>query len=96
MKIVYISGKISGLPVEEVKVKFKKASDHIISIGCLPSNPLNNGLTHSHSWEQHMRRDIEMLMSCDAIYMLSDWNDSKGATIEHHLAHDLGMDIIYQ
>ncbi len=96
MKTIYISGKISGLPIDEVKAKFKLASEYILESGHLPSSPLNNGLDETCSWEKHMKADIAMLMQADAIFMLSDWKKSKGATIEHNLAKELGMEIIYQ
>ena len=33
-----------------------------------------------------MRRDLEMLAACDAIYMLDDWRQSRGAQIELRMA----------
>lgn len=95
MKTIYISGKISGLPMDEVRANFRKASEHILSLGHLPSNPLNNGLDETCSWEKHMKADISMLMKSDAIYMLDNWQSSKGATIEHNLAKELGLEMIY-
>ena len=95
MKTIYISGKISGLPMDEVRANFRKASEYILSLGHLPSNPLNNGLDETCSWEKHMRADISMLMKADAIYMLDNWQSSKGATIEHNLAEELGLEMIY-
>lgn len=41
---VYISGKISGLPLLEVKEKFANAADLLDSLGLQPVNPLDNGL----------------------------------------------------
>jgi hypothetical protein len=59
-------------------------------------NPLNNGLTEKHSWAEHMKADIKMLMDCDEIYMLKGYTESKGAMIEYNLAQDLGYDITIQ
>ena len=33
MKTIYISGKISGLPMDEVRANFRKASEYILSLG---------------------------------------------------------------
>lgn len=43
-----------------------------------------------------LRRDIEALMTCDAIYMMEDWEMSQGATIEHGVARGIGLDVIYE
>lgn len=43
-----------------------------------------------------MGHDIKLLCDCDAIYMLNGWRESAGAKIEHKLARDLGIEIIYE
>ena len=43
-----------------------------------------------------MRHDIKLLCDCDAIYMLNGWRESAGAKIEHKLARDIGIEIIYE
>ena len=90
----YISGKISGLPFEEVIAKFAKAEARLVSMGLEPVNPLKNGLTQEASWNDHMVKDIEMLFGCEAIYLLNDWNDSKGARIEKYIAEQCGITVI--
>ena len=78
---VYISGKITGLPICEVKEKFERAEWLLEDIGLNAVNPLKNGLSLQDSWEQHIVRDIELLLKCDGILMLTTWIDSKGASI---------------
>lgn len=36
------------------------------------------------------------LSSCSYAYFLSDWKQSRGATIEHRVAKFLGKEVIYQ
>ena len=43
-----------------------------------------------------MRRDLEDVLECHAIYMLHGWERSEGARVEHALATMLGMTILYQ
>lgn len=93
---IYISGAISGIPVQTVTKQFKKGEDEIRDKGHEPINPLNNGLESSASWIDHMRADIKMLLDCDAIYMLVGWADSRGAIIEKQLAQNLGMKVFLQ
>ena len=93
---VYISGKITGLPANQVRAKFNSAEKHLASIGYKTVNPLNNGLTSEHTWAEHMVEDIRLLFDCDAIYLLSDWLDSRGALIEKHIAEILGLKMFSQ
>lgn len=93
---IYISGKISGLPFDEVKVKFKKAEQYLQSLGHTTVNPAENGLDFNAPWETHMLHDISLVMPCDAIYLLEDWIDSRGAMIEKLVAELAGIKILFQ
>ena len=53
-----------------------------------------NGLPIDSPWEQHMLRDIELLMGCGGIFLLPDWKESRGARIEHAIAKELGLLIL--
>lgn len=91
---VYISGKISGKSIFEAKKEFLNAESYLRKFNHEPINPFNNGLHESASWEEHMKEDIRMLMDCDAIYTLSDWESSKGSTIEVELAKALNFKFV--
>jgi len=95
MKKIYISGKISGLPIEEVKQKFSNAETHLKSKGWDPVNPLNNGLPENSTWEQHIGKDIELLLGCEAIALLDDWILSKGASLELVVAQHSKMEVYW-
>lgn len=90
---IYISGKISGLPEDQVQAKFKRAEDYLHSSGHVAVNPLKNGLTAEYTWSDHMIADIQLLIQCDAIYLLEDWLDSGGAVIEKHIADIVGLEV---
>jgi len=94
MKRIYISGKISGLPIEEVKAKFQTAEDNINRMGNYPVNPLKNGLYADATWWDHMSKDISMLLECDQILMLPCWKHSRGARIEHFIAREMGIQVV--
>lgn len=93
---IYISGKITGLDYADVETKFQDAQNLLSDIGFEVVNPLNNGLTKEHSWEQHMVKDFELLLPCDAIYMMDNWQDSTGARIEHRTAFEMNKDIWFE
>ncbi len=93
---IYISGKITGLPLVDVIAKFEDAEMLLKDLGLEVVNPTKNGLSFNESWEKHIVRDIENLLECDAIYMLEGWNNSVGAGIEYDIAMRLGKDICFE
>lgn len=93
---VYISGKITGLPLSEAEERFKDAEELISALNLTPVNPLKNGLPRHSSWEEHMAKDIELLKQCEAIFMLDNWTDSRGAKIEYDFAIGAGKDVIFE
>lgn len=45
-------------------------------------------------WSDYLRRDLELLVGCEGVAVLPGWQDSKGASLEVHVANALGMPII--
>jgi hypothetical protein len=97
----YVAGPISGYPCGNAQA-FSDAVIHLTKLGHDPVNPLeiSPGNTSTTSgderWKAFMKLDIRALIDCDAIYMLHGWQQSKGATLEHHIATELGLEIFYQ
>lgn len=59
-------------------------------------NPMRNGLDPVEaSWQEHMTVDIAMLFNADGVFMLSGWEDSPGARIEHYIAKEIGLPVYY-
>lgn len=96
MEKIYISGQISGQPIEEVAAKFEAAETMLKAQGYEVVNPLKNDIPANASWEVHVAMDVLLLMGCKAIYLLPDWGFSKGATLEKNLAELTGKTIIYE
>lgn len=93
---IYISGKITGIPIQEAETKFQAAQDLLEELGFDVVNPLKNGLKKNSSYEEHMKIDIELLISCDIVYMLNGWIDSVGACIEYDIAVRMGKKILFE
>ena len=96
MSKIYVSGRISGLPLDTARRRFAQAQDTLERQGWEVINPLNNGLPADAPWEDHLAEDIINLFACKAIYMLDGWECSQGAIIEHALARRINMRVIYQ
>ena len=47
----------------------------------------------SNSWNSYMRRDLPSVLAVDALCVLPDWQKSKGASLEVHVAEALGLPI---
>jgi len=43
-----------------------------------------------------MRADLDALQKVDAIYMLTGWEDSKGASAEYHVAKWRGIEVLHE
>lgn len=93
---IYISGKISGLPYKEAEQRFEDAEALLTELGFEVINPLKNGLAAHEEWIKRLCKDIELLHSCDAIYMMDNWVTSTGADIEHYIAVRTKKDILYE
>ena len=92
---IYISGQITGLPVAEYVEKFSQAEAELQTKGYEVINPLRHEKAGSR-WHEQMKTDIRLLLDCDAIYMLSNWERSAGAGLELYIAEGLGLIINYE
>lgn len=95
-KRIYVSGPISGHDLEERRQAFKQAQVMLEAQGWSVINPMENGLPAEATTHEHMKRDINMLLSCDAIYMLCRWTHSKGCMVEFHVATAIGLDVYFE
>ena len=89
---VYLSGPMTGLPELNFPA-FHAAAFALREKGLDVVNPAEINPDAGMTWEQCMRADIKALCDCDALAMLPGWERSKGAHLEVHVAHRLGMQI---
>lgn len=96
-KKIYIAGQISKLPIEKTTKKFKRAEDKLSKLGYETINPLLVSPYHvDKDWNDYMSDCLRELFKCNAIYMLNNWKDSQGARIEHDVAINMGIEVIYE
>ena len=66
---IYISGKISGLPIKNVIEKFKWHAGFLEMKGHEPVNPIDvSPFDETKDWSDYMVDDIAALLKCEAIY----------------------------
>ncbi len=58
-------------------------------------NPAEHDEEPDRTWAEYLRKDIRLLMDCDSIWLMTGWSKSRGARLEHHIATELGFDVLY-
>lgn len=84
---IYISGAITG--TTDYMERFENAENKLKELGYDVINPakINSFLPTDTTWKQYMEVDYKLLDVCDSIYMLSGWENSKGANAELEYAN---------
>lgn len=93
---IYISGAITG--TDDYMERFAEAENDLTKAGYEVVNPakVNAQLPKGTSYDDYMKMSFCMLGTCDYIYMLRGWQNSKGANLELREAKELGTSIYYQ
>ena len=89
-------GAIAHYNIDERKGAFLDAENRLRAMGFNPVNPFKNGLPDEAHWREHMRADIRLLLDCEYIYMLKDWELSKGAKLELDVASSCGIKVLFE
>jgi hypothetical protein len=91
--ICYISGPMTG--IEEYNIPaFNRAEKLLRQKGYAVINVAMFGADPKKEWRDYLARDLALLPLCDIVVTLPGWKKSKGASLEIHVARELGMEII--
>ncbi len=93
---IYVAGKISGLDPITVLEKFSRAFCALRRDGHSVFSPSTLPAYDDVPHEDYMHICYAMIDICDAVYMLRDWQKSKGARMELQYAADWGKKILYE
>ncbi|MEY5100262.1 MAG: hypothetical protein RJA36_2981 [Pseudomonadota bacterium] len=91
-KRVYLSGPMSGIADNNFPA-FHRAAAQLRASGLDVVSPAE--IQEAGTWELCLRADIRELCTCDAIALMPGWENSKGAQLELHVAHRLGMEVMH-
>lgn len=75
---------------------FNSAAEDLRADGWEVVNPVEINPDTNAEWLDCMQKDICALVYCDSIYMLTGWEKSEGATLEHLIASRLGFDVYFE
>ena len=104
---IYIAGPMTGYEDWNFTAFFK-AEAELEALGHDVVNPAHNdGVTleealksagdpacPNHTWSYYMRRDLPHVLGVDAICVLPGWQNSRGASLEVHVAKAVGIPLL--
>lgn len=93
---VYVSGKISGLDSVEAKKNFIKAELRLKNQGHEVMSPKGVMDFAGFEHDDYMHVCKAMVDVCDAIYMLSNWQTSKGSREELNYAKEWRKEVLWE
>ena len=91
--VVYLSGAMTGKPDLNFPL-FKQEAARLRSLGYEVVSPVEICADQSANWHDCLKADIKALLDCDALALLSGWEDSQGAHLELHIAHRVGIKVL--
>lgn len=94
MKRIYLGGPMSGLP-ELNYPAFNAEAFRLRVLGFEVVNPAEIDLGPNATWNEFMRADLKALLDCDTLALLDGWQNSSGAHLEMHVAHRVGIAIVF-
>ena len=89
---VYISGPMTGQP-DFNRPAFNAKAAELRALGHEVVNPAELPEIPGWEWADYLKRDIPLLLGCEAIYLLEGWEDSKGAELECGIAESLSFEV---
>lgn len=103
-QVIYVSGKYSANHPYEVKQNIRKAVAKGVELareGYAPIIPHANtqgweAIDPTLTWRDYMKVDLALVRASNTVYMLSGWEESRGARVEERLARLLGKPISYE
>jgi hypothetical protein len=100
MRIVYLSGKMTGLAESEYKENFRNAEMFYRACGYEVVNPCNLSeivlqRKPDATYEDFMREDFKAISGCTHIALLEGWESRTGAKRERAEAERLGLEVMY-
>ena len=90
MNRLYLAGPMTG--IEDLNFPaFHAEAARLRALGYTVINPAKINADPNAGWQACMRADIKQLVDCDGIALLDGWENSRGASLEHHIALSLEM-----
>jgi hypothetical protein len=89
---IYVSGPMTGFPEHNLPA-FAAAAKQLAAAGFDAVDPGIHGVDPAFAWTDYLRRDLVDLCGCEAVALLPEWERSRGAQLEVHVARALEMPV---
>ncbi len=87
---LYLAGPMTGFPFLNFPA-FAAEAARLRGLGFEIVSPAELNADSDGDWLTCMRVDVRALVECDGVALLDGWEGSEGATLEHEIAHRLGL-----
>lgn len=94
-KKVYISLPITGHE-NLAKLRAEVRQKELRQKGFDPVIPFDASPDSNASYAEHLGKDIQALLECDAVYFCRGWQDSKGCQTEYEVAKIYGKQMVFE
>lgn len=91
MTRIYLSGPMTGIKDNNFP-EFHAHASLLRQAGFDVVSPAE--IQEAGEWELCLRNDIRELCTCDTIALMRGWEHSRGAHLELHVAHRLGLNVM--
>lgn len=88
---VYIAGPITG--TDDYEERFNEAEARLKEAGFEPVNPIGPGLVEGAEYKYYIDRGLRLLMDCDAIAVMDNFETSKGTLLEVQYCKTCGIPV---
>lgn len=99
-----ISMPMNGLSSEEVAQKYLGVKDYLESLGYAVVNTLFDdvsedelaavGIANTPVW--YLAKSLDQMSRCDTVYFCKGWRAARGCKIEHEVAKQYGITMLYE
>ena len=105
MKKAMISQPMNGLTDEQIEETRNRAIAYLESQGYEVVNTLFSDEWHSENMDKRrfrniplcfLAKSIERMSLCDTVYFCNGWENTRGCKIEHTIAFNYGLKILYE
>jgi hypothetical protein len=90
---LYLAGPMTGFEDFNFPA-FNKMAANLRALGYIVENPAEHGVVANVAWADYIAYDLTHLGLCDQVAVLPGWENSKGASLEVHIARELGMPVV--
>lgn len=83
---IYISLPISGFNIEHCRERAQMGVEMVERRGHVAVNPFDVCPEQDLTYAQYLGKDIEALLGCDGIFLMTGWSSSPGCNAEWRVA----------